>query len=161
VLEAGVGSGALSMTLLRAGASVIGYELREEFADTARSNVVAMLGDAVDYEIQVRDVTHGIDERGLDRILLDLPNPWDVLEAADAALRPGGILLCYLPTINQTAQLRAALAAGPWGLAESSELLRRSWHIEPRSVRPDHRMVAHTGFLTTARHLAAPRPPAS
>lgn len=158
VLEAGVGSGALSMTLLRAGASVVGYELRQEFADTARDNVVAMLGEDVDYAIEVRDVTAGIDLRGLDRILFDLPNPWDALDAAHAALRPGGILLCYLPTINQTAQLRAALAAGAWALAESFELLRRSWHVEPRSVRPDHRMVAHTGFLTTARRLAAAEP---
>ncbi len=76
-----------------------------------------------------------------------------MLAGAAEALRPGGILLAYLPTINQTAQLREALAAGPWGLAETSELLRRSWHVEPRSVRPDHRMVAHTGFLTTARLL--------
>ncbi len=156
VLEAGVGSGALSMTLLRAGASVVGYELREEFAATAKENVVAMLGDDVDYRIEVRDVTHGIDEPGLDRILLDLPNPWDALAGAHGALRPGGILCCYLPTINQTAQLRAALAQGAWGLEESFELLRRSWHIEARSVRPDHRMVAHTGFLTTARRLVAP-----
>jgi tRNA (adenine57-N1/adenine58-N1)-methyltransferase catalytic subunit len=153
VLEAGVGSGALSMTLLRAGASVIGYELREEFAEHARTNVVEVLGEAVDYEIQIRDVTKGIDERGLDRIVLDMPSPWDVVEGAATALRPGGILLCYLPTINQTAQLRGALTRGPWGLQESSELLRRSWHIEERSVRPDHRMVAHTGFLTTARRL--------
>lgn len=158
VLEAGVGSGALSMTLLRAGASVLGYELREEFAATARENVVALLGDGVDYTIEIRDVTAGIDESGLDRIVLDLPNPWDAIEAARTALRPGGILLCYLPTINQTAQLRAALADGPWGLAESFELLRRSWHVEARSVRPDHRMVAHTGFLTTARRLAGDGP---
>ncbi len=156
VLEAGVGSGALSMTLLRAGARVTGYELRKEFADTARENVVAQLGEEVDYDVQIRDVTEGIDERGLDRVVLDLPNPWDVVEAAYLALRPGGILLSYLPTINQTAQLRAALAAPRWGLAETAELLRRSWHVEPRSVRPDHRMVAHTGFLTTARRLAAP-----
>jgi tRNA (adenine57-N1/adenine58-N1)-methyltransferase catalytic subunit len=154
ILEAGVGSGALSMTLLRAGASVIGYELREEFAARARENVVGFLGESIDYEIQIRDVTEGIDEVGLDRIILDLPNPWDVLAAARSALRPGGILLAYLPTINQTAQLRAALTEESWGLAESAELLRRSWHIEPRSVRPDHRMVAHTGFLTTARRLA-------
>jgi tRNA (adenine57-N1/adenine58-N1)-methyltransferase len=153
VLEAGVGSGALSMTLLRAGATVLGYELREEFAQRATENVVAMLGDDVAYKIEIRDVTEGIDERGLDRILLDMPNPWDVVEAAATALRPGGILLSYLPTINQTAQLREALNAGPWGLAESAELLRRTWHIEQRSVRPDHRMVAHTGFLTTARRL--------
>jgi tRNA (adenine57-N1/adenine58-N1)-methyltransferase catalytic subunit len=154
ILEAGVGSGALSMTLLRAGASVVGYELREEFAVTARENVVGFLGESIDYDIQIRDVTEGIDEVGLDRIILDLPNPWDVLAAAKTALRPGGILLAYLPTINQTAQLRAALTDESWGLAESAELLRRSWHIEPRSVRPDHRMVAHTGFLTTARRLA-------
>ena len=153
VLESGVGSGALSMTLLRAGASVIGYELREEFARTARDNVVALLGEDVDYKVEIRDVTAGIEERDLDRVLLDMPSPWDVVEGASVALRPGGILLCYLPTINQTAQLRAALAEGPWGLAESSELLRRSWHVEARSVRPDHRMVAHTGFLTTARRL--------
>jgi len=153
VLEAGVGSGALSMTLLRAGASVVGYELREEFAERARENVVALLGEDVDYRIELRDVTKGIDEEHLDRILLDMPEPWEVVGAAAGALRPGGILLCYLPTINQTAQLREALAAGPWGLAESAELLRRTWHIEQRSVRPDHRMVAHTGFLTTARRL--------
>jgi tRNA (adenine57-N1/adenine58-N1)-methyltransferase len=154
VLEAGVGSGALSMTLLRAGATVVGYELRAEFADRARENVTAMLGEDVDYAIELRDVTQGIDERGLDRILLDMPEPWAVVEHAAVALRPGGILLCYLPTINQTAQLRGALAQGPWGLAESAELLRRTWHIEARSVRPDHRMVAHTGFLTTARLLS-------
>lgn len=153
ILEAGVGSGALSMALLRAGASVVGYELREEFAERASANVVELLGDDVDYRVEIRDVTKGIDERGLDRILLDMPEPWDVLEGAAAALRPGGILVAYLPTINQTALLRAALAAGPWGLAESSELLRRTWHIEQRSVRPDHRMVAHTGFLTSARRL--------
>jgi tRNA (adenine57-N1/adenine58-N1)-methyltransferase catalytic subunit len=160
VLESGVGSGALSMTLLRAGASVLGYELREEFATTARENVTAFLGDDVDYTIEIRDATAGIDARGLDRILLDMPTPWDVLAGAQEALRGGGILLAYLPTINQTAQLRAALAAGPWGLAETSELLRRSWHVEPRSVRPDHRMVAHTGFLTTARLLVGGAPEA-
>ncbi|HEV3212610.1 MAG TPA: tRNA (adenine-N1)-methyltransferase [Acidimicrobiales bacterium] len=159
VLESGVGSGALSMTLLRAGAAVVGYELREEFAATAKENVVALLGEEVDYTVEIRDVTAGIDERGLDRVLLDMPSPWDVVAAAAVALRPGGILLCYLPTINQTAQLRAALADGPWGLAESFELLRRSWHIEARSVRPDHRMVAHTGFLTTARRLAGDASP--
>ena len=154
VLEAGVGSGALSMTLLRAGASVLGYELREDFAEHARKNVVAMLGDDIDYTIEIRDVTDGIDETGLDRILLDMPEPWKVVPHAVGALRPGGIMLCYLPTINQTAQLREALDAHGFGIAETVEILRRSWHIEARSVRPDHRMVAHTGFLTTARRLS-------
>ena len=153
VLEAGVGSGALSMTLLRAGASVVGYEIREDFALHARQNVEAMLGEDVDYRVEIRDVTEAIDERGLDRILLDMPEPWRVLPQAALALRPGGILLAYLPPINQTAELRRALDDAPFGLAETMELLRRTWHVEARSVRPDHRMVGHTGFLTTARRL--------
>jgi len=154
VLEAGVGSGALSMAVLRVGASVVGYEIRGDFANRARSNVAGLLGPDADYRVELRDVTEGIDERGVDRVLLDLPEPWRVLGPAEGALRPGGILLCYLPTINQTAQLRAAVAEGPWGLADTVEILRRSWHIESRSVRPDHRMVGHTGFLTTARRLS-------
>ncbi|HLN15902.1 MAG TPA: tRNA (adenine-N1)-methyltransferase [Acidimicrobiales bacterium] len=157
VLEAGVGSGALSMVVLRAGAEVVGYELREDFAARAKANVEAMLGPTVPYRVEVRDVTEGISETGLDRVLLDLPEPWRVVAHAATALRPGGILLAYLPTINQTAQLRAALDDQPFGLAETMEVLRRTWHIEPRSVRPDHRMVAHTGFLTTARRLARER----
>lgn len=153
VLEAGVGSGALSMALLRCGASVLGYEIREEFADRAKSNVVAYLGEAVDYTVEIRNVYEGIDETGLDRILLDLPEPWRVLPHAERSLRPGGLLCAYLPTINQTARLRKGLERGPFGLAETVEILRRTWHIEDRSVRPDHRMVAHTGFLTIARRL--------
>jgi tRNA (adenine57-N1/adenine58-N1)-methyltransferase len=154
ILEAGVGSGALSMVLLRAGATVIGYEIREDFAVHARSNVVAQLGEDVDYRIEVRDVAEGIAEVDLDRVVLDLPEPWAVVPHATTALRPGGILLSYLPTINQTTQLRDALARSGFGLAETIEILRRTWHVEPRSVRPDHRMVAHTGFITTARLLA-------
>ena len=153
ILEAGVGSGALSMAILRAGASVVGYEIREDFANRAKNNVAAMLGENVDYTVEIRDVTEGIAEEGLDRILLDMPEPWNVVAHAATALRPGGIFFAYLPTINQTWQLRAALEEGSFGLAETTEILRRTWHIENRSVRPDHRMVAHTGFLTTARRL--------
>ena len=155
VLEAGVGSGALSMTVLRAGASVVGYELREDFAERARANVTATLGPDTPYRVEIRDVTLGIDEQALDRVLLDMPEPHKVVPAAAAALRPGGILLSYLPTINQTALLRQALddADSPFGLAETQEVMRRTWHVEARSVRPDHRMVGHTGFLTTARRL--------
>jgi tRNA (adenine57-N1/adenine58-N1)-methyltransferase len=155
VLEAGVGSGALSMTVLRAGAEVVGYELREDFAARARANVAAALGPDASYRVEIRDVTEGIDETDLDRILLDMPEPQKVVDPAATALRPGGILLCYLPTINQTALLRQALdeSAGRFGLAETQEVMRRTWHVEARSVRPDHRMVGHTGFLTTARRL--------
>ncbi len=153
VLEAGVGSGALSMALLRAGAEVVGYELREDFAARARDNVRAMLGDGARYRVEIRDVYQGIEERGLDRVLLDLPEPWQVLAHAELALRPGGILCAYLPSINQTAQLREAMEQSGFGLASTLEVLHRTWHIEARSVRPDHRMVGHTGFLTTARLL--------
>lgn len=153
VLEAGVGSGALSMALLRAGADVVGYELREDFANRAANNVAALVGEGVPYRIEQRDVYDGIDEHGLDRILLDLPEPWRVVPHAATALRSGGILCAYLPTINQTQQFRATLATGPFGMARTLEVLHRTWHIEDRSVRPDHRMVGHTGFVTTARLL--------
>ena len=153
VLEAGIGSGALSMTILRAGALITGYEIREDFAQRAKDNVTAMLGEDVHYDIQIRDVTEGIDGTDFDRVVLDMPEPWAVVEHAEKALRPGGIFLAYLPTINQTQQLRQTLDRHAFGLAETVEILRRTWHIDGRSVRPDHRMVAHTGFLTSARRL--------
>lgn len=155
VLEAGVGSGALSMTLLRAGAVVAGYEIRADFASRARANVEAFLGPGQPFDVLERDVYDGIDAEGLDRIVLDLPEPWRVVPHAEQALASGGILLTYLPTINQTAEMRVRLEASGFAMAETFEILRRTWHIEGRSVRPDHRMVAHTGFLTTARLLSA------
>ncbi|MBW3557045.1 MAG: tRNA (adenine-N1)-methyltransferase [Actinobacteria bacterium] len=155
ILEAGVGSGALSMTLLRAGAEVVGYELRSDFSDKAQSNVAAFLGpDGVSrYRVEERDVYEGIDEVELDRVVLDLPEPWRVVKHAEAALHPGGILVSYLPTIGQVAQLREELAQTRFGMTETIEVLQRSWHVEGPSVRPDHRMVAHTGFLTASRLL--------
>lgn len=157
VLESGVGSGALSMTMLRAGADVTGYEVREDFAARARHNVEAFLGDsAADrYRVEVRDTYEGIDLADLDRIVLDLPEPWRVVPHATKALHPGGILVAYTPSILQARQLREALAESAFGMEETLEVLNRSWHIEGQSVRPDHRMVAHTGFLTHARLLSA------
>lgn len=155
VFESGLGSGALSMTLLRAGAEVIGYELRPDFAERARVNVAGFLGQGImdRYHIQVRDVYDGIDESGFDRAVLDLPEPWRVVKALEATMRPGGILVSYLPTIGQVSILRDALDRSGFGMAETVEVLQRSWHVEGQSVRPDHRMVAHTGFLTSARLL--------
>ena len=154
VLEAGVGSGALSLALLRAGASVVGYELREDFAARARANVRALLGeDALErYDVVVgRDVYEGIDEVDLDRVVLDLPEPWRVVKHAEAALHPGGIFVAYLPSIVQVGQLRDALADSRFGMEETLEVLHRAWKVDGAAVRPDHRMVAHTGFLTAAR----------
>ena len=155
VLEAGVGSGACSLALVRAGAEVVGYEIRPDFAERARANVAAFLGDvaALRYRVEVRDVYEGVDEQGLDRIVLDLPEPWQVVKHAEEALRRGGILLAYTPSITQAVQLRETLATSDFELAETIEVLHRSWHVEGQSVRPDHRMVAHTGFLTSARLL--------
>ncbi|MFI5045522.1 MAG: tRNA (adenine-N1)-methyltransferase [Acidimicrobiia bacterium] len=163
VLESGVGSGALTLALLRAVGTqghVTGYEIRDDFARRARTNVEGFLGGEVPLDVQVRDVYAGIDPPGgeqFDRILLDLPEPWRVVKHAEAALQPGGILLAYLPTIGQVARLREELAGSAFGMAESLEVLQRSWHVDGQSVRPDHRMVAHTGFLTHAR-LLAPQP---
>ncbi len=156
VLESGVGSGALSMALLRAigpTGRLIGYEIRDDFADRARRNVEGLLGADVPMEVQVRDVYAGIDEDGIDRVILDLPEPWQVVKHAERALRPGGILVSYLPTIGQVARLREELEGSPFGMAQTLEVLHRTWHVEGQSVRPDHRMVAHTGFLTCARLL--------
>jgi len=155
VLEAGVGSGALSMTLVRAGAEVVGYEVREDFAARARDNVRTFLGDEAmaRYRVELRDVYEGVDERDLDRVVLDLPEPWRAVGPAATALRPGGIFLAYTPSIAQVSTLRAALDQSDFELPNTIEVLQRSWHVEGPAVRPDHRMVGHTGFLTTARLL--------
>jgi tRNA (adenine57-N1/adenine58-N1)-methyltransferase catalytic subunit len=156
VLESGVGSGALSMTLVRAGADVTGYEMREDFANRATKNVAAFLGPAAldRYRVEIRDVYEGVDEVDLDRVVLDLPEPWRAAKHAASALHRGGLLVAYTPQITQAAQLRHELGAHGFGMAETVEVLNRGWHIEGQSVRPDHRMVAHTGFLTSARLLA-------
>ena len=158
VLESGIGSGALSMAMLRAGADIVGYELREDFASRAVKNVSGFLGEAAleRYRVELRDCYDGIDETDLDRVVLDLPEPWQVVKHAARALHPGGILLAYTPQITQAVQLRETMEDSPFGMAETVEVLNRSWHIEGQSVRPDHRMVAHTGFLTSARLLGTP-----
>jgi tRNA (adenine57-N1/adenine58-N1)-methyltransferase catalytic subunit len=156
VLESGVGSGALSMTLLRAGADVTGYELRDDFARRAQRNVATFLGDEVTsrYRVEVRDVYDGIEVTDLDRVVLDLPEPWRAVKHVARALRRGGIVVAYTPQITQAVQFREALVDAGFGLAETMEVLNRAWHIDGAAVRPDHRMVAHTGFLTAARLLA-------
>ncbi|MYB03498.1 MAG: tRNA (adenine-N1)-methyltransferase [Acidimicrobiaceae bacterium] len=153
VLEAGIGSGALSMAQLRAGAVVTGYERREDFCARARANVERFCGaEALErYRTEVRDVYEGIDETGLDRVVLDLPEPWQVVPHASVALRPGGILLAYTPSIMQVQRLRRALDDSAFDLHETVEVLQRGWHVEGEAVRPNHRMVAHTGFLTVSR----------
>ena len=153
VFESGVGSGALSTALLRAGTRVTGYEVREDFAQNAKSNVESFLGpDALTrYDVKIRDAYEPHDDEGFDRAGLDLPEPWQVVPHLETSLRRGGILVAYNPSVIQVQNLRRRLADGPWALIETVEVLNRTWHVEGVSVRPDHRMVAHTGFLTHAR----------
>ena len=156
VFETGIGSGALSMTMLRYGADIVGYEIREDFANRARKNVESFLGPAAldRYDVHIADSYEGIDPAlGMfDRVVLDLPEPWNVVPNAEAVLQPGGLLVAYTPSITQAVQVREALK-GKWIDARTIEVLHRGWHIEGQAVRPDHRMVAHTAFLSVARFL--------
>jgi tRNA (adenine57-N1/adenine58-N1)-methyltransferase catalytic subunit len=158
VIEAGVGAGALSMALLRAlgkEGRLVSYELREDFAELARKNVNRYFGAAPDWTIKLGDVAAELNETDIDRVILDLPEPWQVIERAWQALRPGGILLAYLPTVLQVKSLVDALREDRrFACLETSENLMRFWHFKGMSARPQHRMVAHTGFLTSARRLA-------
>jgi tRNA (adenine57-N1/adenine58-N1)-methyltransferase len=157
VVEAGAGSGSLTLALLRAvgpSGRVITYEVREDFAAQARENVEAFMGEAPNLEIRLASIYDGIAELDVDRVVLDLPEPWQALGPAVRSLRPGGILLSYLPTILQVHQLVEAMKEDPcWALVSTDETLFRTWHVDTASVRPDHRMVAHTGFITTTRRI--------
>jgi len=154
VFETGLGSGALSMAMLRAGAHITGYEIRDDFANRAVANVRSFLGEEPlgRYNVSIRDAYLGIDAEGFDRMILDLPEPWNVVPHASKALLPGGLLVAYTPSITQAVKVREAMRSG-WIEERTLEVLHRTWHIEGQAVRPDHRMVAHTAFLTVARYL--------
>jgi tRNA (adenine57-N1/adenine58-N1)-methyltransferase len=164
VLEAGTGSGALTMTLLRAvgsGGRVVSYEVRDEFARVAERNIRRFLGTPDALVLRRHDIYAGIlpEDGPLDRILLDVPEPWRVAGHAAEALAPGGIFFSYVPTVPQVVQTTEALRhSGAFGLIETVEVLLRPWNIDGLSVRPAHRMVAHTGFLTTARRIQSTIP---
>lgn len=165
VAEAGTGSGALTMALIRAvgvEGRVFSYDVRQEFLDIAARNISRYLGETRTLLLRRHDVSTGIPDAPVDRIVLDLPEPWRVVGPAIAALRPGGVLLAFLPTTVQVQQAVETLrASGAFGLISTVEAMVRPWNIEGLSVRPAHRMVAHTGFLVTARRLAAPGTAAS
>jgi tRNA (adenine57-N1/adenine58-N1)-methyltransferase len=159
-LEAGIGSGSLTLALLRGvgpEGKVTSYELREEFIERARKNIQLLVGEPTNLEIKQRDIYEGIEEQGIDRIILDIPEPWQVVKHAAESLLPGGIFVSYLPTIIQVKTLVDALREDRRFVSiQTMETLFRDWHIEGLSVRPCHRMVGHTGFLTLARKGEAP-----
>jgi tRNA (adenine57-N1/adenine58-N1)-methyltransferase len=159
VLEAGTGTGALTMAALRAvgeRGSVVSYEAREEFLEAATRAIVETLGSVPDnLTLKLGDVYAGVEERGVDRVLLDLAEPWQAVPHVKAALRPGGIVFAHCPNVSQVQRFFDCLReVRGFGMLEAFELLQRGWTVRGRSMRPSHRMVAHTGFLCFARRLA-------
>jgi tRNA (adenine57-N1/adenine58-N1)-methyltransferase len=157
VLEAGTGSGALTLALIRAVGErgrVISYELREDFAARARSNIESFVGKVPDtLDLRAGDVREAAIDEAIDRVVLDLPEPWTILEGAVEVMRPGAIFCSYVPSTTQIAQTTEALRAAGFAEIATREVLVRGWHVEGQSVRPEHRMVGHTGFVTVARYL--------
>jgi tRNA (adenine57-N1/adenine58-N1)-methyltransferase len=159
VVEAGVGSGALTMSLLRAvgdAGAVASYERREDFAAIARTNVEAFFGGTHPaWTLTVGDLAESLTETEVDRVVLDMLAPWDCLEAVSRALVPGGVVIAYVATATQLSRTAEALREyGTFTEPTAWESLVRGWHLEGLAVRPQHRMVGHTGFLVSSRRLA-------
>jgi tRNA (adenine57-N1/adenine58-N1)-methyltransferase len=159
VVEAGVGSGALSMSLLRAvgeAGRLSSYERRTDFAEIARANVERFFGGPHPaWSITVGSLQDELVETDVDRVVLDMLAPWECLGAVAKALRPGGVLCCYVATTTQlSTTVEAMRAHGTFTEPQSWETMARGWHVEGLAVRPQHRMVGHTGFLCTTRRLA-------
>jgi tRNA (adenine57-N1/adenine58-N1)-methyltransferase len=159
VLEAGAGSGALTCSLLRAvgsSGSVHSYERRPEFAKVARDNVTSFFGsEPANWELTVGDLVDVIANEPVDRVVFDMLAPWECIEATAKMLRPGGVLCAYVATTTQLSNTAEALRShGSFTEPASSETIVRTWHVDALAVRPDHRMIGHTGFLVVSRRLA-------
>lgn len=163
VVEAGVGSGALTLHLLRAlggQGALHSIERREEFAEVASANVTAFYGETPEnWQLSVGDFQEVLPQTAaagtVDRVVLDMLAPWECVEAAADAMVAGGVIIGYIATVTQMSRFVEALrASGRFTHPLASETMVRGWHVEGLAVRPDHRMVAHTGFLVTARKLA-------
>lgn len=163
VLEAGLGSGALALSLLRAlgaGGRLVSYERRPEFAEVARANVRSWLGgDHPGWEVRIGDLAEALpadpDPAEFDRVVLDMLAPWDCVPAVADRLIPGGVLLCYVATATQLGRVMDTIRAHQ-GFTEpmATETIVRNWHAEGLAIRPAHGSSSHTGFLVSARRLA-------
>jgi tRNA (adenine57-N1/adenine58-N1)-methyltransferase len=158
VIETGVGPGALTLALLRAigpSGALVSIERRPDHIDMARDNVLRFHGEAPNWRTVLADAADALPLERADRVVLDVPEPEPLVAAAAQALRPAGILVGYVPTTLQLHALGEALRAEPrFAAVETFEIMQRFWHVAANSVRPEHRMVAHTGFVTTALRIA-------
>lgn len=158
VVEAGAGSGALSIALLRAigpQGRLISFEKRPEFADVARRNVEGFLGEVPNWELRIGALQEQSDLTDVDRVVLDMLAPWECLNTVSDSLRPGGVLLCYVATTTQLSTVAEAIREnGGFTEPTATETLLRGWHLEGLAVRPEHRMIGHTGFLITTRRMS-------
>ena len=159
VLEAGVGSGALSISLLRAiGEEGVlhSVEIREDFAEISEKNVSSYFdGKPTNWKLTIGALQDQIFEADYDRVVLDMLSPWECLEVASKALVPGGVFMAYVATTTQLSKIAEAIKdSGNFTEPESSETIVRGWHHEGLAVRPQHRMIGHTGFLIFARRMA-------
>ena len=163
VVEAGVGSGALSLALLRAigdDGRLVSFERRDDFAEVAKANVETFFGTDPDtWDVVVGDLAEELPNQfapgTVDRVVLDMLAPWECMDVVADALTPGGVVLCYIATATQLSRVAEYIrGTGLFTDPDASETMVRGWHVEGLAVRPDHRMVAHTGFLLTARRLA-------
>jgi tRNA (adenine57-N1/adenine58-N1)-methyltransferase len=159
VLEAGVGSGALSISILRAiGESgfLHSVEIREDFAEISQSNVMNYFKQLPEnWKLTTGALQDQEFDADYDRVILDMLSPWDCIETASKALIPGGVLLSYVATTTQLSKVAEAIKeSGNFTEPESSETIVRGWHHEGLAVRPQHRMIGHTGFLIFARRMA-------
>ena len=159
VVEGGTGSGALAMALARAvgpTGRVVSVERREDHAAHARKVIARFFGEVPpQLELRSGEIAEALVEVEPERVVLDIPAPWEVVPAVEKALTPGGVLVSYLPTVPQVERLRDAMRTG-FADAASIEVLHREWAVDGRSVRPEHRMVGHTGFLTSGRLVEPP-----
>ncbi|MDX1621832.1 MAG: tRNA (adenine-N1)-methyltransferase [Nitriliruptorales bacterium] len=162
VIEAGAGSGALSLALLAAvgeRGTVISYEIREDHLEVARHNVAQFLGaEPSNWQPHLGDLGDVLPDLEAHRVILDVLKPWELVDGAGSALAPGGVLLAYMPTVTQVMRFVETLDDDDrFGDLQTTETLVRDWDVSGLSVRPAHRMVAHTAFLTTARRVVASR----
>ncbi|MFH1211154.1 MAG: methyltransferase domain-containing protein [archaeon] len=151
VVDAGTGCGASAMTIARLVKKVITYEINEEFYKTAQKNIEEL--EIKNIELKKKNIYEGIDEKELDLIFLDLPEPWHVIKHAEKSLKSGRFMVAYLPTTTQIEELVTAAEGNGFIQEKTIEIIEREWHVEGKKVRPKSKMIGHTGFLVFLRKI--------